>query len=59
MQNPEPAMRSDLPDLNGTSLEELRTRGDLDRERAKERLLKAIGRPARSASPGTGDSWAA
>ena len=54
MQNPEPAIRSDLPDLNGTSLEELRTHGDLDRERAKERVLKTIGRAARSASPGSG-----
>lgn len=59
MQNPELAIRSDLPDLNGTSLEELRTHGDLDREKAKERLLKAIGKPARSASPGTDDSWVA
>ncbi|MGI5198146.1 hypothetical protein ACQEVY_31705 [Streptomyces sp. CA-288835] len=57
MEKPERAVRSDLPDLTGTSLEELREHSSDHRERAKQRLLKTIGRPTRSASPGTGNSW--
>lgn len=57
MEKPESAIGSDLPDLTGTSLEELRDRSSDRRERAKQRLLETIGRPTRSASPGTGNSW--
>lgn len=58
MQKSEPAVRSDLPDLNGTSLERLRRHDGDHRARAKLRLLRTVGRPARSASPGT-ESWSA
>ncbi|MFE1438875.1 hypothetical protein [Streptomyces sp. NPDC058739] len=54
MDKPEPAIGSDLPDLNDTSLEELRGRFSDRREKAKARLLESVGRPARSASPGPG-----
>ncbi|MGW4027791.1 hypothetical protein ACWEFL_00495 [Streptomyces sp. NPDC004838] len=59
MEKPETAVKSDLPDLTGTSLEELRARSDDHRTIAKQRLLKDVGRPARSTSPGGQNSWSA
>ncbi|MFF8831912.1 hypothetical protein [Streptomyces sp. NPDC015131] len=59
MEKPETAITSDLPDLTGTSLEELRSRPDETRAVAKARLLVDAGRSARSMSPGSENSWTA
>ncbi|MER7000384.1 hypothetical protein [Streptomyces sp. NPDC000410] len=56
MEKPETAIRSDLPDLTGTSLEELRARAGDGHEEAKQRLLEAVGGIASIAS-GTENSW--
>ncbi|QGV79492.1 hypothetical protein [Streptomyces ficellus] len=59
MEKPETAITSDLPDLTGTSLEELRSRPDESRAVAKARLLADAGRAAGSMSPGGENSWTA
>lgn len=58
MEKPETAIMSDLPDLTGTSLEELRSRPDASRAVAKARLLAEAGRTADSESTGSQNgSW--
>ncbi|OKK02533.1 hypothetical protein AMK26_23135 [Streptomyces sp. CB03234] len=58
MEKPETAIMSDLPDLTGTSLEDLRSGPDESRAAAKARLLADAGRAAGNESPGSENgSW--